>query len=108
MKKIWIITLIGGTIALSTGFGIKTLFIRANFEFEEVFPEHYSQQQHLKRKKAKPKIPSRDTETDESFQKFLDDKHPFSVLNYIPKDLLPIPSDFTANNAKQFLLREEA
>lgn len=49
-----------------------------------------------------------DFEKDDSFQKFLHDEHPFDDLTYTPTDLLPINSNFTANNAKAFKLREEA
>lgn len=54
------------------------------------------------------KAPSFDFESDDSFQKFLHDNHPFNDSSYIPADLLPINSNFTANNAKAFKLREEA
>jgi len=49
-----------------------------------------------------------DFEHDDSFQKFLHDKHPFDDSAYVPTDLLPINSNFTANNSKAFQLREEA
>ena len=49
-----------------------------------------------------------DFESDSSYQKFLQDEHPFDELSYIPNDLLPINSNFTANNSKAFKLREEA
>lgn len=52
--------------------------------------------------------PDFDFENDDSFQKFLHDDHPFNDKNYIPTDLLPIDSSFTANNSKAFTLREEA
>ncbi len=49
-----------------------------------------------------------DFEHDDSFQKFLHDEHPFDDDSYVPTDLLPINSNFTANNSKAFKLREEA
>ncbi len=49
-----------------------------------------------------------DFDSDDSFQKFLHDDHPFDDSTYTPTDLLPINSNFTANNAKAFKLREEA
>ena len=49
-----------------------------------------------------------DTYSDDSFQKFLDKEHPFSVITYEPNDLKVIESDFTANNSRNYLLREEA
>jgi len=49
-----------------------------------------------------------DFETDDSLQKYLSDEHPFFDASYVPIDLLPIDSNFTANNAKAFKLREEA
>ncbi len=49
-----------------------------------------------------------DFEQDDSFQKFLHDEHPFNDSSYAPTDLLPINSNFTANNSKAFKLREEA
>ena len=45
---------------------------------------------------------------DTSFQKFLDETHPFQNPNYEPSDLAPIPSDFTSNSAKKFQLRAKA
>lgn len=49
-----------------------------------------------------------DISSDDSYQKFLDAEHPFLDLHYIPADLMPIESDFTANNARKFQLRKEA
>jgi len=46
--------------------------------------------------------------TDSSFQKYLNTDHPFTDDSYIPTDLIPIDSNFTANNSKAFKLREEA
>ena len=40
-----------------------------------------------------------DTDSDDSFQKFLDKEHPFSVITYEPNDLKVVESDFTANNS---------
>ena len=48
------------------------------------------------------------TEDDDSFQRFLDKEHPFFDIDYEPSDLKAIESDFTANNARNYLLREEA
>lgn len=52
--------------------------------------------------------PKFDFESDDSLQKFLHDDHPFNDSAYIPTDLLPITSNFTANASKAFKLREEA
>jgi hypothetical protein len=49
-----------------------------------------------------------DMVSDDSFEKFLDKEHPFSNILYEPTDLKPIESDFTANDSRSFLLREEA
>ena len=49
-----------------------------------------------------------DLESDFSFEKFLDNKHPFSNKKYEPIDLQAINSDFTFNNARKFQLREKA
>lgn len=49
-----------------------------------------------------------DMESDDSFQRFLDTEHPFDPIAYVPVDLAPINSNFTANNAKKFTLRQEA
>ena len=49
-----------------------------------------------------------DLEADASYQKFLDEKHPFQDSQYEPSDLAPIPSDFTFNAARKFQLRQEA
>jgi hypothetical protein len=54
------------------------------------------------------RTPDFDFDSDDSFQKFLHDEHPFTNISYVPTDLLPINSNFTANNAKAFKLREEA
>lgn len=52
--------------------------------------------------------PEFDFDTDTSFQKYLNSEHPFDDSAYAPIDLLPIDSNFTANNSKAFKLREEA
>ncbi len=52
--------------------------------------------------------PSFDMESDDSFQKYLSDAHPFFDTSYAPTDLLPIDSHFTANTSKNFKLRKEA
>ncbi|MEI6774432.1 MAG: hypothetical protein WCL18_06710 [bacterium] len=49
-----------------------------------------------------------DFDSDDSFQKYLNTDHPFDDSSYIPTDLIPINSNFTANNSKAFKLREEA
>lgn len=45
--------------------------------------------------------------SDDSYQRFLDPSHPFSVKTYEPADLVAIESAFTFNNAKIFQLRSE-
>ncbi|MEI6672779.1 MAG: hypothetical protein WCL02_05645 [bacterium] len=45
---------------------------------------------------------------DDSFQKYLNTDHPFDDILYVPSDLVPINSNFTANAARKFLLRQEA
>ncbi|MFA7298843.1 MAG: D-alanyl-D-alanine carboxypeptidase family protein [Candidatus Absconditabacterales bacterium] len=52
--------------------------------------------------------PEFDFDTDTSFQKYLNSDHPFDDSTYTPTDLLPIDSNFTANNSKAFKLRAEA
>lgn len=49
-----------------------------------------------------------DINSDTSLQKYLSANTPFVDTNYIPADLLPINSNFTANTSKAFKLREEA
>lgn len=49
-----------------------------------------------------------DYDSDDSLQKFLSSDHPFTDFSYTPVDLIPIDSNFTANNSKAFKLREEA
>lgn len=49
-----------------------------------------------------------DIVSDTSFQKYLSDTTPFFQKYYVPDDLLPIQSDFTANNSRKYQLREEA
>lgn len=46
--------------------------------------------------------------SDDSFQKYFSDETPFTAADYVPKDLLPIHSNFTANDVKKFKLRQEA
>lgn len=46
--------------------------------------------------------------SDHSFEKFLDNKHPFSNKKYKPIDLQTINSDFTFNDARKFQLRKKA
>jgi hypothetical protein len=57
---------------------------------------------------VRDRSPEFDFDTDDSLQKFLHDEHPFTDPAYVPADLLPINSNFTANNSKAFKLREEA
>jgi LAS superfamily LD-carboxypeptidase LdcB len=45
--------------------------------------------------------------SDESYQRFLDDSHAFSVP-YIPNDIVKIHSDFTFNTSTHYQLRKEA
>jgi hypothetical protein len=49
-----------------------------------------------------------DFDSDDSFQKYLNADHPFADTSYVPIDLIPIDSHFTANNSKAFKLRQEA
>lgn len=51
---------------------------------------------------------SYDTKEDYSYQKYLWNWCYLLNYNYIPSDLIPIDSDFTANNSRNFLLRNEA
>ena len=48
-----------------------------------------------------------DLYSDNSCQKFLDDKHPLSV-SYEAQDLVAINSDFTSNKSSDFKLRKKA
>lgn len=54
------------------------------------------------------KPPWFDLDSDDSFQKYLSTDHPLNDPWYTPTDLVPIDSNFTANNAKAFKLRKEA
>ncbi|MBU0626981.1 hypothetical protein KKG31_00245 [Patescibacteria group bacterium] len=45
---------------------------------------------------------------DDSFQKYLSVDTPFENIEYIPIDLSPIDSSFTANYSKKYYLRKEA
>lgn len=49
-----------------------------------------------------------DFTSDDSFQKYLHTDHPFTDTSYVPTDLIPIDSNFTANNSRAFKLRQEA
>jgi len=49
-----------------------------------------------------------DFDSDTSLQKYLGTDHPFTDTAYIPDDLVAVESNFTANNARAFKLREEA
>jgi LAS superfamily LD-carboxypeptidase LdcB len=49
-----------------------------------------------------------DFDSDDSFQKYLHTDHPFHDISYVPTDLVPIHSNFTANASRSFKLREEA
>lgn len=51
---------------------------------------------------------SYDTFSDVSFQKYLGKWSFLGDASYVPLDLVAIDSDFTANNARRFLMREEA
>jgi len=54
-----------------------------------------------------PKI-TYDFISDDSLQKYLSAETPFQDQNYKPFDLLPVISDFTANNSTRFSLRKDA
>lgn len=49
-----------------------------------------------------------DIDSDDSYQKYLNTDHPFNDSSYVPKDLVPIESNFTANDSRKFKLRKEA
>ena len=49
-----------------------------------------------------------DFDSDDSYQRFLDNAHPFKDINYVPADLAPINSNFTSNDARKFKLRQKA
>ena len=49
-----------------------------------------------------------DFDTDDSYQRFLTTNRPFKDLDYVPSDLAPINSNFTANDARKFKLRQKA
>ena len=49
-----------------------------------------------------------DFDSDDSYQRYLSTENPFHDMSYIPDDLVSIDSDFTANNANKFKLRQEA
>jgi hypothetical protein len=55
-----------------------------------------------------PQEPVYDYLSDDSFQKYLSVNTPFIDLGYVPADLLPIDSAFTANSSKSYKLRQEA
>lgn len=48
-----------------------------------------------------------DLERDDSYQKYLSVDHPFHDGSYVPSDLVPIDSDFTANASEAFKLRHD-
>ncbi len=54
------------------------------------------------------RTPLFDINSDSSLQRYLSSDRPFKNINYIPSDLAPIDSNFTANNSKGFQLRQEA
>jgi len=49
-----------------------------------------------------------DFDRDDSFQKYLSPDHPLHDTDYVPTDLVPIDSNFTANDSRSFKLRQEA
>lgn len=55
-----------------------------------------------------PQEPVYDYFADDSYQKYLSVNTPFLDPSYVPADLLPIDSAFTANSSKSFKLRQEA
>ena len=52
--------------------------------------------------------PTYDFDEDDSFQKYLGNGQLLNNNEYVPEDLVPIDSNFTANASKRFSLRQEA
>lgn len=84
------------SLALRGTTGITILDMQSDLN-HEIVPEFW-QQQSMKF----------DFTSDNSFQKYLNADHPFDDILYVPWDLAPINSNFTANAARKFTLRQEA
>ena len=74
----------------------------------EDFPTAHSALRVAEAEVVVPQEPVYDFSADDSYQKYLSVDNPFYTIDYVPFDLLPIDSSFTANNSKSFKLRQEA
>jgi len=63
--------------------------------------------QNQETQEIKVEIPVYDNYSDDSFQKYLGNGSTLQNTNYIPLDLEPIDSSFTANSSKRFSLRKD-
>lgn len=82
-------------------------YAQARGEGEESWPVIYAMVLNFS-KIMYDRSPSFDMSSDDSFQRYLSNDTPFDDLNYVPSDLEPINSNFTANDARKFKLRKEA
>ncbi|PJA48411.1 MAG: hypothetical protein CO170_02835 [candidate division SR1 bacterium CG_4_9_14_3_um_filter_40_9] len=89
-----------------SSFGV--LLIVAVFFLVDNFPSANAAIRVAEAEVAVPAEPVYDYSADDSLQKYLSVDTPFIDLNYVPGDLLPIDSAFTANSSKAYKLREEA
>lgn len=79
----------------------------ANYAFFQA-PLRQSQQIAFPFAVTAPSICPYDLVSDGSLEKYISDKTPFKNHSYVPIDLEPINSSFTANDASKFQLRKEA
>jgi LAS superfamily LD-carboxypeptidase LdcB len=78
-----------------------------NFQMPWIYnPISWFYEQRTKEEIEKEMISKMDFYSDDSFQKFLDDKHPLS-WNYEANDIVKINSDFTSNKSSNFMLRKK-
>lgn len=87
---------------------IGLAFVVGAFFLLETFPSANAAIRVAEAEVAVPQEPGYDYFTDDSFQRYLSVDTPFLNANYIPSDLLPIDSAFTANSSNVFKLRQEA
>ena len=108
MRKIfvllwWVVVLLGGYVFSFQNFVATPI----NFQIPWTYnPISWFYEQKSKEEIEKEIISKMDFYSDDSFQKFLDDKHPLS-WNYEANDIVKINSDFTSNKSSNFMLRKK-
>ena len=96
----------------STTFALDSIFLSNQTNIPWVynpvswFYEQKSKEE-IEKEVEQEKLTKIDYYSDDSFQRFLDDKHPLSA-SYGAKDLVKINSDFTSNRSSDYMLRKKA